>query len=142
MWNGEFCPRHILFLFSIYSPFLYRTFNALSNKEKILQKLEDIALELEGDLKELGFTGRTVTLKYKLDTYQGNLLNQGLMLRSTDLHQSLPVRSLSTAASARKKRIYLQYVHVFLLMTSPDSHHHLRRSGKSYFFLSCHCQFG
>ncbi|KIM83394.1 hypothetical protein PILCRDRAFT_97225 [Piloderma croceum F 1598] len=47
-----------------------RTFKALSSKEKILQKLEEIALELEGDLNRLGFTGKTVTLKYKLDTYQ------------------------------------------------------------------------
>jgi hypothetical protein len=52
---------------------LYRTFKALSSKEKILQKLEEIALELEGDLTRLGFTGKTITLKYKLDTYQGKI---------------------------------------------------------------------
>jgi DNA polymerase kappa len=52
---------------------LYRTFKALSSKEKILQKLEEIALELEGDLTRLGFTGKTITLKYKLDTYQGKV---------------------------------------------------------------------
>ena len=55
---------------------LHRTFNALSSKEKILLKLEEIALELEGDLNRLGFTGKTVTLKYKLDTYQGKITFQ------------------------------------------------------------------
>jgi DNA polymerase kappa len=55
---------------------LHRTFKALSSKEKILQKLEEIALELEGDLNRLGFTGKTVTLKYKLDTYQGEMIFQ------------------------------------------------------------------
>lgn len=53
---------------------LHRTFRALNDKEKILEKLQEIALELEGDLESLGFTGRTVTLKYKLDTYQGAVL--------------------------------------------------------------------
>ncbi|KZP22360.1 IMS-domain-containing protein [Athelia psychrophila] len=47
-----------------------RTFTALSDKTRILRKLEEIAAELESDLDYLGFTGRTVTLKYKLDTYQ------------------------------------------------------------------------
>jgi DNA polymerase kappa len=37
-------------------------------------KLEEIALELEGDLNRSGFTGKTVTLKYKLDTYQGKTI--------------------------------------------------------------------
>ncbi|KAH9985790.1 hypothetical protein BJV74DRAFT_775412 [Russula compacta] len=47
-----------------------RTFGATSEKEKILQKLEDIAAELEDDMEGGGWTGRTVTLKYKLDTYE------------------------------------------------------------------------
>ncbi|KAI0302716.1 hypothetical protein BC826DRAFT_1089789 [Russula brevipes] len=47
-----------------------RTFKATSEKEKILQKLEDIAAELEDDMESSGWTGRTVTLKYKLDTYE------------------------------------------------------------------------
>ncbi|KAI0066045.1 IMS-domain-containing protein [Artomyces pyxidatus] len=47
-----------------------RTFNAVSNKDKILEKLEEIAAELEEDMESSGWTGRTVTLKYKLDTYQ------------------------------------------------------------------------
>lgn len=47
-----------------------RTFKATSEKEKILQKLEDIATELEDDMENGGWAGRTVTLKYKLDTYE------------------------------------------------------------------------
>jgi DNA polymerase kappa len=47
-----------------------RTFRAISEKEKILQKLEDIAAELEDDMERGGWVGRTVTLKYKLDTYE------------------------------------------------------------------------
>ncbi|KAF8639506.1 hypothetical protein AX17_001411 [Amanita inopinata Kibby_2008] len=47
-----------------------RTFASLSDSQKILEKLEDIAEELEGDMEKDGWAGRTVTLKYKLDTYQ------------------------------------------------------------------------
>lgn len=47
-----------------------RTFKATSEKESILQKLEDIAAELEDDMERGGWAGRTVTLKYKLDTYE------------------------------------------------------------------------
>lgn len=57
-----------------YSSLLYiyfRTFSPLDNKDQILQKLEEVAVELEKDMNESGWTGRTVTLKYKLDTYQG-----------------------------------------------------------------------
>lgn len=47
-----------------------RTFNPIDDKTKILQKLEEVAQELENDMKESGWTGKTVTLKFKLDTYQ------------------------------------------------------------------------
>jgi DNA polymerase kappa len=47
-----------------------RTFKAISEKEKILQKLEDIAVELEDDMERGGWAARTVTLKYKLNTYE------------------------------------------------------------------------
>ncbi|KAI0762097.1 DNA/RNA polymerase [Trametes elegans] len=47
-----------------------RTFNALSDTDRIYAKLEDIAAELEHDLEEGGWTGKTVTLKYKLDNFQ------------------------------------------------------------------------
>jgi len=47
-----------------------RTFNSLSDKGRILQKLEEVAEELESDMEKSGWTGRTVTLKYKLSTYE------------------------------------------------------------------------
>ncbi|KAF8844303.1 DNA/RNA polymerase [Paxillus ammoniavirescens] len=47
-----------------------RTFHALSDKQMILSKLEEVANELAGDMASGGWTGKTVTLKYKLDTYQ------------------------------------------------------------------------
>ncbi|KAF5380614.1 hypothetical protein D9615_004634 [Tricholomella constricta] len=47
-----------------------RTFSSLSDKGKIFNKLDEIAVELEKDMEENGWAGRTVTLKFKLDTYQ------------------------------------------------------------------------
>jgi hypothetical protein len=57
--------------FSRSTEILRRTFSPIGDKDKILQKLEDVAGELEEDMSSSGWTGRTVTLKYKLDTYQG-----------------------------------------------------------------------
>jgi DNA polymerase kappa len=51
----------------------FRTFHALSNKTQILRKLEEVAGELGNDMVREGWTGKTVTLKYKLDTFQGKL---------------------------------------------------------------------
>jgi hypothetical protein len=51
-----------------------RTFEPLSDKERILKKLEAVAAELEKDMQSCGWTGKTVTLKFKLDTYQGTSL--------------------------------------------------------------------
>ena len=48
-----------------------RTFHAIGDKELILEKLEEVAAELQDDMENSGWTGKTVTLKYKLDTYQG-----------------------------------------------------------------------
>ncbi|KAK0212904.1 DNA/RNA polymerase [Desarmillaria ectypa] len=50
-----------------------RTFNPLDDKERIFQKLQEVAQELEDDMNNNGWTGRTITLKFKLDTYQGIL---------------------------------------------------------------------
>ncbi|TFK44337.1 hypothetical protein BDQ12DRAFT_694850 [Crucibulum laeve] len=47
-----------------------RTFSPLGDKEKILKKLHEVSVELESDMKSNSWTGRTITLKYKLDTYQ------------------------------------------------------------------------
>jgi DNA polymerase kappa len=45
----------------------------------LLQKLEHIASELESDMSRNGWAGKTVTLKYKLDTYQGEIPSQSLV---------------------------------------------------------------
>jgi DNA polymerase kappa len=49
----------------------HRTFSPIADTDRILRKLDEVAKELERDMEESGWTGRTVTLKYKLDTYQG-----------------------------------------------------------------------
>lgn len=48
-----------------------RTFHAIGDKELLLKKLEEVAAELSEDMERTGWTGKTLTLKYKLDTYQG-----------------------------------------------------------------------
>lgn len=48
-----------------------RTFNPIEDKIEILRKLEEVAEELEGDMAEKGWAGRTVTLKFKRSTYEG-----------------------------------------------------------------------
>ncbi|KAG6860768.1 hypothetical protein C0995_007800 [Termitomyces sp. Mi166 len=47
-----------------------RTFSPLADKAQILDKLNDVAVDLEKDMIENGWAARTVTLKFKLDTYQ------------------------------------------------------------------------
>ncbi|KAG8863292.1 hypothetical protein FRB96_008783 [Tulasnella sp. 330] len=46
------------------------TFHGTSNVDKLLEKLEKVAESLAADLERTGFSGKTITLKYKLDTYQ------------------------------------------------------------------------
>ena len=50
---------------------IHRTFNPISDTAKIHAKLEEVAAELSDDMSQGGWTGKTVTLKYKLDTYKG-----------------------------------------------------------------------
>jgi len=52
-----------------------RTFNPIENKIEILRKLEEVAEELEGDMAAKGWAGRTVTLKFKRSTYEGEELS-------------------------------------------------------------------
>ncbi|TDL25971.1 IMS-domain-containing protein [Rickenella mellea] len=47
-----------------------RTFAPIHDRQKILDKLEEVATELESDMEENGWAGKTVTLKFKLHTYQ------------------------------------------------------------------------
>lgn len=53
---------------------LARTFSPIDDRGKLLRMLEHIASELEADMSRNGWTGKTITLKYKLDTYQGMVL--------------------------------------------------------------------
>ncbi|KAF9653959.1 DNA/RNA polymerase [Thelephora ganbajun] len=81
-----------------------RTFNPLEDKIEILRKLEEVAEELEGDMAEKGWAGRTVTLKFKRSTYEvctrakatdhwvtkkDDLLNIGKELLMPEFHLSL-----------------------------------------------------
>lgn len=47
--------------------------------------LEHIASELESDMSSNGWVGKTVTLKYKLDTYQGEALASQLVFKQLNL---------------------------------------------------------
>lgn len=53
--------------------FFSRTFSPIDDRDKLLEKLKHVASELEADMVSNGWTGRTITLKYKLDTYQGEM---------------------------------------------------------------------
>ena len=50
-----------------------RTFGSLSNLDKLLEKLQEVTEELEKDMAKRGWAGKTVTLKYKLDTFKGTI---------------------------------------------------------------------
>lgn len=66
----------------------YSTFHTLGEKEKIMAKLEEVAAELEEDMERTGWTGKIVTLKYKLDNFQGAPLLAALVCDS-DQHMVL-----------------------------------------------------
>ena len=55
-----------------------------------------MAAELEKDMEQNGWTGRTVTLKYKLDTYQGVFFKvfKGFISYGGSLYSCEVVRSL------------------------------------------------
>ncbi|TFK68694.1 DNA/RNA polymerase [Pluteus cervinus] len=47
-----------------------RTFHPIHDQQLLLKKLEEIAGALENDMAEDGWSARTITLKFKLDTFQ------------------------------------------------------------------------
>ncbi|TIA88457.1 hypothetical protein E3P99_02573 [Wallemia hederae] len=49
-----------------------KTFQPLSDTPALMDKLHHLCDELEGDLKRTQFKGRTVTLKYKKDTFENS----------------------------------------------------------------------
>lgn len=73
-----------------------RTFNPIEDKIEILRKLEEVAEELEGDMAAKGWAGRTVTLKFKRSTYEGEELSgsySGLRHPIPDLRSMHPCQS-------------------------------------------------
>ncbi|ETW80514.1 hypothetical protein HETIRDRAFT_46153 [Heterobasidion irregulare TC 32-1] len=105
-----------------------RTFHSISDPEKIFQKLDEIAEELEGDMERGGWTGKTVTLKYKLDTYQvftrAKSLNHWITKKSDLLaigkellHPELPLRIRLIGLRVTKLKDLRQ----------PDSHKGIKR---------------
>lgn len=81
----------------------------MGNLERILDKLTDIATELEKDMDENGWTGRTVTLKFKLDTYQGMTSPSPVQTPALILFQfSLALNQWTTGFPRRKN--FLRYV--------------------------------
>lgn len=47
-----------------------RTFRDKWDNDEIMAELENIAEELESDLKKLQYSGKTVTVKFKLHTFE------------------------------------------------------------------------
>ncbi|KAF8894098.1 hypothetical protein BD779DRAFT_1435288 [Infundibulicybe gibba] len=47
-----------------------RTFAPIGDSTRILKELDAVAVELEKDMRVHGWSGRTITLKFKLETYQ------------------------------------------------------------------------
>jgi len=92
-----------------------RTFAPLGNKDQIMEKLAEVAAELEKDMEEHGWTGRTVTLKYKLDTYQGMINIHGAPSGVLNLSQSSPALRRLTIGSPRRRNSLL-YVRASFLV--------------------------
>ena len=67
---------------------VFRTFRPIHDQRDILEKLEEVAVELAGDMETSGWAGKTVTLKYKLDTYQGLFLlsDAKMQLNAPSIH--------------------------------------------------------
>ena len=61
-----------------------RTFNPLKDEIEILRKLEEVAEELEDDMAGKGWAGRTVTLKFKRSTYEGEEWTGSSHIASSD----------------------------------------------------------
>lgn len=50
---------------------IHRTFHATGDPVLINEKMDHVARELEEDMERLGYAGNTITLKVKLDTFEG-----------------------------------------------------------------------
>ncbi|KAF8320716.1 DNA/RNA polymerase [Clavulina sp. PMI_390] len=67
------------------------TFHPISDKTILLEKLEHIAQELEEDMQRSGWAGKTITLKYKLDTHQTFTRARALSRYITTKQEILPI---------------------------------------------------
>lgn len=93
-----------------------RTFAPLDDMEKILAKLEEVAVELEKDMESDGWTGRTITLKYKLDTYQGmsDFVGAFIQILTPGNYQCLPEPNLWISGCQQKKNSSRYVCYVFI----------------------------
>jgi hypothetical protein len=94
---------------------LFRTFYALNDKVQILTHLENVAGELADDMVREGWTGKTVTLKYKLDTFQSKprYFDSSSVLRLcisflARVSQPLHEQSHLIVGSVRRRRTFLR----------------------------------
>ncbi|TYJ58644.1 hypothetical protein B9479_000480 [Cryptococcus floricola] len=68
-----------------------RTFRDKTNDEEILACLADIADELEKDLERLQYAGKTVTVKFKLHTYENKTRAKSVTKFLTTAEEILPI---------------------------------------------------
>lgn len=79
------------------APLMARTFRDKSTNEDILATLEEIAATLEEDMLSLQYTGRCITVKYKVRSSEAitssrgsrTIINVGLTLLSWDMADGL-----------------------------------------------------
>ena len=102
----------------------------MGDKDRILAKLEEVAEELEKEMRERGWSGKTVTLKYKLDTYQGNLTYRYHSNRAHRISslQSSPEQSRSTTGFPRRKTSWMCVK--LLTISSYPAFSHMLQAGK------------
>ena len=74
-----------------------------------MRHLEDVAGELEADMVKQGWTGTTVTLKYKLDTFKGEpLFAQRSGISFFPASQFLRDQSRLIVVSVQGRKTFLQ----------------------------------
>lgn len=79
-----------------------RTFRDKWEDEDILSELANIAQELEDDLKRLRYSGKTVTVKFKLHTYECKCFLSRPSPKLIRQQSRAPCRSRSTSTLRRR----------------------------------------
>jgi hypothetical protein len=80
----------------------------LSDREKILNKLDEIATELAGDLERGAWGGKTITLKYKTDAFQSNLIILSWDTPSTNVPSSIHTGQILHKVDHEQRRALLR----------------------------------